>query len=285
MMLEELMINPVVWTVLSLVTIVSLVYAIFVQQKNKEKKMFSYVKKSNVLIWDKKSKFDKLSVLYDGNHIDSLCVSNFVIWNSGNKPLRRTDMVSSKELTISVANDNRILDAKILKVSEVTNEFELKNIDEQTIKIEFDYADKKDGVVIQIIHTGSEEAISIDCKIIGGLPMKNEINDSTPKFVAKVFDSKAFFNFSCVCISLTMIFNALLALLFTIAIFNANLQQFLFSQQNTLFVESQNETIICAVLLWFFFLFLSSIYFPTIKKVFGVGVPKSLKNAKLLSNK
>ena len=126
-MLETLMHSPIAWAILAVITIISLAYAIICNQKNKEKKEFSYCLRSRTLIRKKKAKFEKLSIVYGGKQIDDLCVSNFTIWNSGNKTLNASDMVTSKELTITALEDDKILDVEILKCSEETNKFSLQS--------------------------------------------------------------------------------------------------------------------------------------------------------------
>lgn len=54
-MIKELMNNPWAWGVLSVITILSFLYAVYCQQKNKEKKEISYAQKSTVLVQNKKA--------------------------------------------------------------------------------------------------------------------------------------------------------------------------------------------------------------------------------------
>ena len=191
-MLEKLMDSPIAWAILAGIAIASFIYAIICQRINKERKEISYCLNSNSLIRGKKSKFEKLSIAYDGQQIDALCVSRFTIWNSGNKTLNHTDMVDSKELTISVVDKCKILDVELIACSEETNNFSVRIEDEHTVKIFFEYADKKEGVVVQIIHTGNDEDIQIDCKIKGGNPIKNIVNETAPKFIRKVVSKDIF---------------------------------------------------------------------------------------------
>lgn len=173
--------SPIAWTILAILAIVSFIYAIVCQHKNKEKKELSFARKSHVLIQNSKEKFDKLSILYDGETIDNLCVSKYSIWNSGNKTLDCSDIVTTKELTISVKEESKILEASILSVTEETNNFTYEKVDEHTIKVTFDYIDKKDGVVIQVIHTGKTEDLEISCKIKGGKELKTHSLESNKK--------------------------------------------------------------------------------------------------------
>lgn len=164
--------NPYAWAILSLLSVIGFVYAIVCQRKNKTTKEMTFVQKSNVLIHKKQSKFDKLFISYDNQKVDDLCVSKIAIWNSGNTTISNTDIVETRELTFVTNEENVILDAEILGVSEETNKFSLHFIDNKTVKVIFDYIDQKDGMVVQIIHTGLSENLVLSCKIKGGLPLK-----------------------------------------------------------------------------------------------------------------
>ncbi len=172
-MLEDLMNNPYAWAILALATIGSLIYAVYCQKVNKVKREFSYDRKTNTLIENSKSCFEKLAISYDGKPIKSLCVSKFVIWNSGNTVINASDVVETKEITLQSTENNQILESCILNESEKTNKFNVSMVDERTIKILFDYADQKDGIVLQVIHTGLRCELGISCKLKGGKPLKS----------------------------------------------------------------------------------------------------------------
>ena len=272
--------SPIAWAVLSILAIVSFVYAIICQQKNKEKKEFSFCLKSNHLIRGKRSKFEKLSITYDGQQIEDLCVSKFTVWNSGNRTLNRTDMVESKELTISVTDECRILDVELIACSDETNGFSVKIENEHTVKVLFEYADKKEGVVIQIIHTGSDENIQIDCKIKGGNPIKNIVNETAPKFIRKIVKKDIFEKASIISMGIMIVLFFCMSVLFAISIFNPKLQAFLMSPTMTPIESSsevQNSAIIMSVTFFICSIITGAMYIPLIKKYFNMGMPKTLK--------
>lgn len=279
-MLEKLMDSPIAWAVLSILAIVSFVYAIITQHINKEKKEFSYIQKSNTLLHKKKGKFDKLSVSYNGQEIEDLCVSRFTIWNSGNKTLNENDMVASKELTVTALGDNKILDVELIAYSEETNNFFTQIIDEHTVKIFFEYADKKDGVVIQIIHTGTDESLKIECKIKGGNPIKNFVNETVPNAIRKYARQDLFDKITVVISCIMMIFLFFMAVANTIAIFNTDLQYILFvpkEASKTQPFEPQNTAIIMSIVFWVYSLLISALFIPIFKKKFDIGIPKAIK--------
>lgn len=282
-MLETLMHSPIAWAILAVITIISLAYAIICNQKNKEKKEFSYCLRSRTLIRKKKAKFEKLSIVYDGKQIDDLCVSNFTIWNSGNKTLNASDMVTSKELTITAIEDSKILDVEILKCSEETNKFSTQLLDEHTVKILFDYVDKMEGVVIQIIHTGTNDSLKIECKIKGGRPVRNYDRNRKrlEHFVMGVirFQSQRYF---AIYVTICMLFVFGFAVFFTLKVFDIDLRKILFPQKEMIARPSaENQSVIGDIVLssvfWGYFLSLWVIGIPAIKRIFKIGMPKSLK--------
>lgn len=279
-MLERLMENPVAWAVLAIIAVASFIYAIVCQQKNKEKKEFSYCLKSNSLIRGKKSKFEKLSITYDGQQIDNLCVSKFTIWNSGNKTLNHTDMVESKELTIFVTDGCRILDVELIAYSEETNNFSAKIENEHIVKILFEYADKKEGTVIQIIHTGTDEDIQIDCKIKGGKPVKNIVNEAAPKLIRKVVNKDIFEKATMLSMGIMIAAFFGMSILFAISIFNPQLQLILFSPTMSSIesaYEAQTSATVMSATLFICSTIMGAMYIPLVKKHFNMGIPKTLK--------
>ncbi len=279
-MLERLMDSPVAWAVISIIAVVSFIYAIICQQKNKERKEFSYCLKSNTLIRGKKRKFDKLSITYDGQRIDDLCVSRFTIWNSGNKTLNRTDMVDSKELTISVIDKCKVLDVELIACSEETNDFLVKKVDEHTVKIFFEYVDKKEGIVAQIIHTGTDEDIKIDCKIKGGNSIKNIVKETTPRLIKKAVDTDSFGKMTVISLGIMITLVFCMSILFAISIFCPQLREILLSSGEPL-TESTKDTkvsaIFISVMLFIYSIITGALYIPVIKKCFNMGIPKKLK--------
>lgn len=279
-MLEKLMDSPIAWAILAVIAIASFIYAIICQRINKERKEISYCLNSNSLIRGKKSKFEKLSIAYDGQQIDALCVSRFTIWNSGNKTLNRTDMVDSKELTISVVDKRKILDVELIACSEETNNFSVRIEDEHTVKIFFEYADKKEGVVVQIIHTGNDEDIQIDCKIKGGNPIKNIANETAPKFIRKVVSKDIFEKASIISMGIMIVLLFGMSALFAISIFIPPLQAFLMSPTMSPIESSsevQNSAIVMSVTFFICSTITDAMYIPLVKKYYNMGIPKALK--------
>ena len=275
-MLERLMTNPVAWAVLAASTITSVVLAIVFYLKGKEKKEFSYCLRSSTLIRGKKRKLDKLSVTYAGERIDDLCVSRFTIWNSGNKTLNRHDMVSTKEVTITTTDGSRILDAELIACSEETNKFSVQITDKYTVKILFDYVDKREGAVVQILHTGMDGTLEIDCKIKGGQPIKNFINETVPRIVSeasiKTMSSKKLAIVSFVMMLILLGF----AIAATGAVFNENWRHFMYDTEGTI-ISKDVEVILTPIIVWPYVLLCWMLMIPTLKMKLKIGMPHSLR--------
>ena len=269
--------SPIAWAILSLIAIAGFIYAIVCQCRNKEKKEFSYSLKTNHLIRKKKSEFEKLNITYDNQKIENLCVSKYAIWNSGNRTLNDVDMVETKELTIYTLNESKILDYELVLSSEKTNNFSIEKIDEHTIKILFKYVDKKDGIIVQVIHTGYEEDIQIDCKIKGGKPIRNTDNETVSNTIKNIsnrihFLEKPILILVGIMISITILF----LIFFLIAIFDTRLQSVLFSPNQSL-QDCRAISITLAIVFGKYSLIMSILYISLIKKRFGIGIPSVLK--------
>lgn len=160
--------------ILSVCTILSFVFGIYTWFAGKRKKEFSYVSNSHKIIEKGKSRIPKLELKYEGRDIDNLTITNYVIWNSGNEVINFSDIVTEKELKIYSCNtaNTIILDARIIEETEETNKFAIMQHKGEFIKIGFDYADPQDGMVVQVIHTGSAADLDIGCKIKGGKQIK-----------------------------------------------------------------------------------------------------------------
>lgn len=183
MSLEQLMENPYAWLFLSLLSIFGIAFSIYTWIANKEKKKISYYIDSYEIVRAGKNVIPEFEILYSGQPISDLTVSRFAIWNSGNRVLNSSDIVDTKPLSI-MSDDGGpdILAASVIKCSEESNDFMVTKKDAHCVEIKFDYVDKQDGVIIQILHTGSVNNITVSGLIKGGKKLKNvEKHSSTIK--------------------------------------------------------------------------------------------------------
>ena len=182
-MLESLMTNPYAWAFLGACTIFSVVFGIWQWYKSKRKKELSCYKNSYTIVKGGKSLLPDLELKYKNEPIQELVITKYAIWNSGNEVLQREDIVEIKPLQVSCnGEDTRILDVKILQESDETNQFVVVDMDKQHARINFDYVAPKDGIVIQIMHTGESQDVMVECKIKGGKSVKPLNKDKKYKY-------------------------------------------------------------------------------------------------------
>ncbi len=132
-----------------------------------KKKEPIYSIKSNNLISGSVSTLNKLLISYNNQKIENLTVSKILFYNRGSETINKQDIQTINPLRVSSESGN-ILDASIIQVNHVSNNFYLNNDDEHDISFGFDYLDIGQGAVIQIIHTGlASEDLNIDGDIKG----------------------------------------------------------------------------------------------------------------------
>lgn len=166
-MLENLMNNVIVQSILAICTIIgvpSFLYAIATHKRIQ----ISYADSSLPVIEKGTSVFEKLSVHYDNEQIERLTVTRVAIWNSGNEEIEESRFVNGKSISLHCDDNAKILDAKIIQETDSDNQFRIADCLDHEIKLSMDYMNPKDGVVVQVIHTGSYKSISVDCKLKGG---------------------------------------------------------------------------------------------------------------------
>ena len=125
--------------------------------------------KHNNLIENHVSKLDGLDILYKGNKVENITVSRLLLWNEGADTINKEDIVAVNPPRISCYNNAIILEVRVLSTNNAASQFTCTISDKPNMaNIVFDYIDKNQGVVIQIIHTGvSSRDIGIEGQIKG----------------------------------------------------------------------------------------------------------------------
>ena len=136
--------------------IIGTVLAIIFQVKSKRTKEPCYAMKTETLIAGYSAKFDDLIIHYKDKEIENLSVSKIAFWNKGGETIDRSDIAPKSPLLI-VANDEvEILDTKVLQQNNRSCNFSIQLVEELNMApILFDYIDKGQGAVFQVIHTGT----------------------------------------------------------------------------------------------------------------------------------
>ena len=267
--IKSLMNNPYAWVILSVCTILSFVFGIYTWVAGKRKKEFSYVSNSHKIIEKGKSRIPQLELKYEGRDIDNLTITNYVIWNTGNEVINFSDIVAEKELEIYSCNkaDTIVLDARIIEETEETNKFEIMQHKDEFLKIGFDYADPQDGIVVQVLHTGSAADLDIGCKIKGGKQIKKlnrkiyTIKLGKMKIYAVIFETIA-----C---TVMLIFEWLLAWNI-IPVFEVNL--IIYVNEN---IANKMAAIIATVL----YVIAMGVLYNEMRRTYHMNIPKKLRES------
>lgn len=125
--------------------------------------------RNNNLFQNFSSKLKGLEISFNSHTVESLTVTKAVFWNNGSETINKSDIVNEEPLRFDVRQGLKILDVQIIATNNPTNKFSCRiSPDQSRATFEFEYIDKDDGVVIQLIHTGIDISdISLYGKIKG----------------------------------------------------------------------------------------------------------------------
>lgn len=201
--------NPIFLALTLICTVLGTVWA----KNGIAKKRLSLSTNSFPIIRDSVSNIPNVNILYKEQPISNLTISNFTIWNSRTKSILKSDIVPKAPLCFRSINPNAtILDISVIQSNKLSNNAEII-LKENTFNFSFDYLDKKNGVVIQVIHTGQGSDIVFDGEIIGGYikcenissnPILKHLTKPLSSRVNQIMDAVSLF-----CISITLLFFAI----------------------------------------------------------------------------
>ena len=164
--LTKLMHSPIIWAVLSILSILGIVLTI-ITFFPPTKKQFTYSVDSRVVLSADESLLDDLEINYMGNRITNLRSTIIKIWNSGSEAIRGNDIAGLRPLAIIMMQSDNIYNASIIEVSNKANQFACKWAPgDLQIAIDFEYTNPNDYVILQILHS-SPFTFRADTEIIG----------------------------------------------------------------------------------------------------------------------
>lgn len=163
--IEVLKNNDFVWLALTICNFVSVLLAIYFGRKSLAQKTIQTTICNNELITNDQSNISKVKILYDDKSIDKLTVTKFTFWNNSLPTIYPADIIDAEPLSI-FTNNGMILEVSVLKGDDTPNRISVSIVNNTTANIAFDYLDKGEGGIIQIIHTGT--SINVTRKIKGG---------------------------------------------------------------------------------------------------------------------
>lgn len=135
--------------------VVALIGMFVLYIKGKKIKLPYYIIRSINIVKDYASRIESLELLYSGQKIENLTITKIAFWNGGRDTIDKSDIAPADPLAIRIKGDAKILDTRIIFEKNPANKFSIILSTDQTyVTSNFDFIDKDEGVVIELIHTG-----------------------------------------------------------------------------------------------------------------------------------
>lgn len=119
---------------------------------------------------------EDFEVTLSGERIESLHKSQLIIWNGGTSTINGIDVTVDDPLRVVFDAGTKIFNVSLTGLSRSINKFEA-NVNrgkDNEVDLRFDFLDKRDGVIIDILHTESQKSPKILGTIKGLDGIKNK---------------------------------------------------------------------------------------------------------------
>ena len=279
-MIDTLKQSPVVWVILSVCTIIGIpafIFAIISAFKNYRKKELSVAKSSIQVVRQGVNCIKKFTMQFDGKSIDDLSITRLAIWNSGNKTIKAEDIASSAPLCIRAKNSATILDAEIIEMVDKTNNYLLSNVSSDIVRIEFEYTEPQDGVVLQVLHTGERDDLFVDCKIKGGKGIKQRGKKNGPKSEKQKQKRRNRKIVSLIFLGFELLLCSFMLLLMVLAEFNVISKEWLYAAP--IHTNTIGNRIILILICMTLVISYTSMYIYILRRTLHLKVPPKLRNS------
>lgn len=146
--------NPWLNILFLFLAIFSIILSLIFYFKSKKEKRPTYSKKTSNVIQRTVIKSNKLEVKYNGSSIENLSMTEFAFWNSGRETIRGIDIAPSDPLIIKSTAPIILYDFEVQFKNDINN-FIIQKINENSLKLSFDFIDFNQGVKLKIYHSGN----------------------------------------------------------------------------------------------------------------------------------
>jgi hypothetical protein len=123
------------------------------------------------LVTGLKSKADGLEMTYYGQPVNTVTTTWVALWNAGAATLDSDGIPAATPIEVIVPEGDRLLSAKIAGRSEVANKVTIEPTSPRdgALRVEFEYLDENDGVLLEVIHTNeSWRSVKVRGRVKGG---------------------------------------------------------------------------------------------------------------------
>jgi hypothetical protein len=151
-----------------LLAVLSIFVAIVIYIRSRRFKGASYFIETSHVTGGKQRRFRGLEIFYNGNRIESCSASKVLLWNRGSEAIRGTDIAPAAPLVISIRDPEFVLDHQVLYCSSPHSRVSTMSREDGSILIGFDYLDPRQGVILEVLHTGGPSSIFLSGSVIDG---------------------------------------------------------------------------------------------------------------------
>jgi len=147
--------SPLIRLLLVVLAVSGPVLAVFFYKRGRREKLPQYDIRSNNIVKGLAGKYDLLQVLYDGRQVQNLAVSRVILWNAGRETIQDSDVPKAAPMLIQPVGNCSILDVRIVAQNNPASNFRISKNRNGSASFQFEYMDKNQGAVIQVVHTGT----------------------------------------------------------------------------------------------------------------------------------
>jgi hypothetical protein len=143
------------------VAIASLIVAFIFYRKSRRYKTPCYHVTRQSVIENSVPLLPGLSIQFNGVVQEVITVAKVAFWNDGAETIARQDIAEAMPLAIVVDEGGEVLNTTVIKSSDLANQFEIGEPTKQenghtSIPISFDFLDRGNGALAQVVHNGVE---------------------------------------------------------------------------------------------------------------------------------
>ena len=148
--------SNILWGVLGILG--GLIVSIIFFNLSRKTKRIQHEINSTLLVTDKMSEVKGLSIEFKGEPIPNMVSTDIVIMNTGNDTIEPLDFASKDPLSLKIDNGifliynsaNDFIDNNVNALIDL----HLESLSSSTLKINFDYIEKGDVIILHLLHTG-----------------------------------------------------------------------------------------------------------------------------------
>lgn len=128
-------------------SIISIPLAIYFYTHRKTRKRIDFIWNHNVL---QRRLHDDVTFIYNGSEIYSLAQLTILIFNPGEKELRKTDI--PQDFHLKIYSSKKILSTSVVEISSGSIELNISSEEDNDVSVDFNYLNENDGAVLEILY-------------------------------------------------------------------------------------------------------------------------------------